>query len=129
MNSSHVRLFFIFARESPIGVIIRRGPTRWVQIIRWNTATDIFEPGAWFHGRLYETRCDLSPDGGKLVYCAAKFERAARQDDDYGYVWTAISKIPWLTALALWPMPDTYHGGGLFETNQRLLLDTWFTTS
>src|SRR5689334_24179596 len=44
------RLFCILARDAATGVIFRRGPSRWVQLIKWNTATDTFEPGQWFHG-------------------------------------------------------------------------------
>ncbi len=46
-------LFVILARESPTALILRRGPSRWVQLIRWDTLHDTFEPGAWFHGRIY----------------------------------------------------------------------------
>src|SRR4051812_15030832 len=60
------RLFFLLARKSPTAVIFRRGPSDWVQLIRWNTQTDDFEPGQWFHGRVYEHRCDLSPNGELL---------------------------------------------------------------
>src|SRR5581483_8801778 len=39
------------------------------------------------------------------------------------YAWTAISKPPWLTALALWPKGDCWHGGGLFHSSRRVLLN------
>ena len=57
------RLSVILAREAPVGVIFRRGPAKWVQIIHWNTATDTFTPGQWFHGKIDPERSDLSPDG------------------------------------------------------------------
>ncbi len=70
-----------------------------------------------------EKRCDLSPDGTKLVYFAARFNAHTLRDQEYTYAWSGVSKIPWLTALALWPKGDCWHGGGLFETNKRLWLN------
>jgi hypothetical protein len=46
------RIYMLFARESPVSVVFRRGPSEWYQLIKWNTADDSFEPGQWFHGRL-----------------------------------------------------------------------------
>jgi len=141
------RLFFILARNAPVGVLFRRGPTRWVQLIRWDTETDTFQPGQWFHGRIYEKRGDLSPDGTKLIYFASKQGRwngedaegfraevgqgcfplrgrTARTSRYYTPSWTAVSKPPYLTALALWPKGgDTWNGGGLWETDDRLWLN------
>lgn len=88
------RLYAILARSAPVGVIFRRGPTKWVQLIKWDTATDSVEPGQWFHGRIYERRCDLSPDGSKLIYFASKLNRKTLDDSEYTYAWTAISKPP-----------------------------------
>jgi hypothetical protein len=118
------RLFIILARDADVGVILRRGPSKWVQIIKWDTRNDTFEDGAWFHGRIYEEPCDLSPDGELFVYFAAKQNRNTHVDG-YGYVWTAVSRPPWLYALALWPNPcGTYPGGGRFLDNRRLTLLT-----
>jgi hypothetical protein len=117
------RLFFILARKAPVGVVFRRGPSKWVQVIRWDTRTDAFEAGQWFHGRIYEKRCDLSPDGTKLLYFAQKINARTMSDPDYTYAWTAVSKIPYLTALALWPKGDCWHGGGLFEDDRTIWLN------
>jgi hypothetical protein len=120
---SPCRLFFLLARKAPTGVLFRRGPSKWVQIVKWNTETDAFDPGHWFHGRIYEKRCDLSPDGEKMIYFAQKIKKRTLRDDEYTYAWTAISKIPWLTALALWPKGDCWHGGGLFFDNRTIWLN------
>jgi hypothetical protein len=111
------RLFMLFAREAPTAVIFRRGPSDWVRLIRWNTDEDTVERGQWFHGRLYERRSDLSPDGSLLIYFAQKINGRTLKDKEYTYAWTAISKPPYLTALALWPKGDCWHGGGSFQTN------------
>jgi hypothetical protein len=39
------RLQFLLARRAPIGVIFRKGPNKWVQIIKWDTRSDSFERG------------------------------------------------------------------------------------
>jgi len=104
----------IVARKSPTVVIFRRGPSQWVQLIKWDTDTDTFELGQWFHGRIYEKRCDLSPDGSLLIYFAQK--KATLW-------WTAISKPPFLTALALWPKGQSWDGGGLFRDDKTILLN------
>src|SRR5215207_5351929 len=70
-NPGGRRLFVMLAREAPVGVILARGPTRWTQLIHWDVARDVFTDGQWLHARVYENRCDLSPDGTKLVYFAA----------------------------------------------------------
>jgi hypothetical protein len=121
-EKSPCRLFVILARDADVGVILRRGPSQWFQVIKWDTRRDTFDDGAWFHGRIYEESCDVSPDGELFVYFAAKHNRATR-DDDYGYAWTVLSRPPWLYALGLWPSPTgTYPGGGRFSENGHLTL-------
>jgi len=117
------RLFVVLARNAPIGVIFRRGPSGCVQLVKWHTDTDEIERGQWFHGRIYEKRCDLTPNGELLVYFAAKRSESQQSNLEYTTAWTAISKPPYLTALALWPKGDSWHGGGLFRNNKRLLLN------
>jgi hypothetical protein len=111
-----VSLYAIIARNAPVAVVFRRGPTRQVEVLRWDLSADTVEPGQWLKGRIYERRADLSPDGSLLVYFAAKYETGIR-------TWTAISRPPFLTALAMWPSGDAWGGGGLFETDKRLLLN------
>lgn len=44
-------------------------------------------------------------------------------DSGYKGTWTAISRPPYFTALALWPLGDTWFGGGLFEDETTLRLN------
>ena len=74
-KKAHCHLFAILARKANKAVILRRGPSDWVRLISWDTEHDTFELGQWFHGRIYERRCDLSPDGSKLIYFARKKNR------------------------------------------------------
>ncbi len=113
------RLFVIMARDAPAAVVIRRGPASWARVTFWNTASDVLTPGSWFRGRIYEEKCDLSPDGELLVYAAY---RGRRLRTSYSDSWTAISRAPWLHALVLWPMGTTYGGGGRFMDNRRVVL-------
>lgn len=110
------RLYVLLARGSSRAVIFRRGPSSQVQLIKWNLDDDSFEFGQWLKGRIYERRCDLSPDGELLVYFAADFRRSIGS-------WTAVSRPPFLTALALWPKGDCWGGGGQFFSDTRLLLN------
>ena len=112
------RLFVIPARDAPIAIILRRGPSKWYHIIRWFTDSDHFEQGAWFHGRIYEERCDISPDGNLFVY----FCHGGAYRPGYTDSWTAVSRVPWLYALSLWPWGQTMGGGGRFVGNRRLIL-------
>lgn len=113
------RLFAVMAKDAPVAVVIRRGPAAWTQLTLWHTDHDVFQPGAWFHGRIFAEKCDLSPDGHLFVYAAYKGSRWA---SNYTASWTAVSRPPWLHALALWPMGTTYGGGGRFAGNRRLIL-------
>lgn len=117
------RLYVIFARETPRAVIFRRGPTKWTQLIEWHTDTDSFFDGQWFNGRIYERSCDLSPSGLFLIYFVNKFNWKTLKDPAYTSSWTAISRPPFLTALALWPKGDCWGGGGLFLSESEVWLD------
>ena len=145
------RIHVILARKAPVGVIFRRGSSKWIHIMKWNTDSDTFEYGQWFHGQMYPRRSDLSPNGKLLVYFCAKWSKrrieeaeamldkkkaAAPTHDlrlllkrkpkvrtEYTYAWTAVSKPPFLTALGLWPKGDCWHGGGLFKSNRVLWLN------
>ena len=117
------RLALLQAQRAPSAVIFRRGPSKHVEVVQWDLAHDRFERGHWFHGRIYEKRSDLSPDGELLVYFASKYNRRTIAESEYTYAWTAVSRAPWLTALALWPKGDCWWGGGLFLAKRTLWLN------
>lgn len=116
IDPNTARIDGIVARSGRLAVIFRRGPSRRVRLLVWDLATDKVTPGQWFKGRIYARRCDLSPDGELLAYFAASFRKPL-------YSWTAISRPPWLTALALWPKGDCWGGGALFESTRCLKLN------
>lgn len=105
------RIHVLLARDAPLGVVIRRGPSRAVCTLLWHLEEDRFELGQWLRGRIYERRSDLSPTGSHLIYFAADW-RAQRRDEG---AWTAISRAPHLKAVTLYDnLKSTYYGGGLF---------------
>src|SRR5580700_5221448 len=115
-TTSSFRLTAFLARSAPVAVVLRRGPTWWVQLIKWHTDTDTLEPGQWFNGRIYEAVCDLSPNEAYFLYSARK-EKYPVQDADIGNCWGAISKPPYFTALAVWHSYGQYDGGGVFVSD------------
>lgn len=102
------------ARDAAVAVILRRGPTKQVRLLRWDLRSDEIMGGQWLAGRVYEERCGLSPDGELLVYFAMR----------KGHTWTAVSRPPWFTPLLVWEESGTWGGGGAFVSERRLLLRT-----
>jgi|SRR5215471_5384953 len=119
------RIFVIPAREADIAIVVRRGPSNWFHLLKWDMAGDAFEPGAWFRGSMYPEKCDLSPDGALFLYFVL---RGSKSRTSYSHAWTAISRAPWLTALGLWPQGTTYGGGGRFVTNRHVVIRATDTT-
>lgn len=110
------RLYVILARDGRSAVVFRRGPSGRVCLVRWWLGSDTFEIGQWLIGRIYDRRSDLSPDGDLLVYFAAVHKAPLVS-------WTAVSRPPYLTALALWPKGDCWGGGGRFQSRYHLLIN------
>lgn len=116
MRDPSTRIYAILAREAPVAVLFRRGPSDFVQLLKWNLSDDTFEHGQWLNGRIYERRADLSPSGKYVVYFAAKYKGPMTS-------WTAVSRPPYLTAIALWEGMGAWGGGGLFDDDTHLQLN------
>ncbi len=110
MTAVAPRIFGIPAARAPIVAVLRRGPSDWSHVGRWDLARDVYTPGAWIRGNLYPQRCDLSPDGRLLCYFTLK--QTATWDAGATYV--AISRLPWLAALAAWKTCGTWTRGAHF---------------
>lgn len=115
MSKFPARVHPILARKAKTAVIIRRGPSKSVCMMLWDRRKDTFTLGQWLRGRIYERRCDLSPDGRHFIYLAMN----GKWNGPMKGSWTAISRTPYLKALALWPWGDCWNGGGLFLTDSR----------
>lgn len=105
------RIYCIPATKAPIVAVFWRGPKNWSHVGRWVLDERRYEPGAWFHGRLFRRRSDLSPDGRFLCYFAEK-PGAAWEN---GMYYVAVSKLPWLTALHAFPTCGTWTRGYCFS--------------
>lgn len=108
------RVHILLARAAATAVVIRRGPSRQTCVLGWNRYSDRIEVGQWLRGRIYERRCDLSPDGRHLLYFAMNGRWASPSKG----AWSAISRAPYLKALAFWPKGDCWNGGGLFVSDR-----------
>jgi len=113
------RLHVLLAREAPVGVVIRRGPSKQVATLLWDRRTDEFELGQWLKGRIYERRCDLSPDGTYLLY----FAMNGKWHSESSGAWSAISRAPYLKAIAMFPKGDCWNGDGLWTGNRTYWLN------
>jgi hypothetical protein len=106
------RLYGLPASEAPVVAVLRRGPTQWSQVGRWDLSTGRYEPGAWFHGRLFPRRSDLSPDGRYL--CCFAHDPKARWEHGDSYV--VVSRLPWLAALHAFGTCGTWSRGYSFAS-------------
>jgi hypothetical protein len=114
-SASAARVEAIVARSAPVAVIFRRGPSRRVRMLQWNLRNDKIVPGQWIEARIHVSRCDISPNGELVACFVASYRRKP-------FTWTAISRPPWFTALAVWPKGDSWGGGGLFVSDRYFLL-------
>lgn len=105
------KLTILVAKNAPIALILRRKPTKWYHLIKWDLTNNQLEHGAWFKGRLHENSCDISPDGQYFLY---KAFQGNRWNTSYTDSYTALSTIPHLKAHWLHPIGSTYEGGGFF---------------
>jgi hypothetical protein len=113
------RIHVLLARKAKVGLVIRRGPSKTTCTLLWNLRTNEFALGQWVRARIYERRCDLSPDGKHMIY----FAMNGRWDSRAGGSWTAISRVPYLKALTLYPKGNCWFGGGLFLGNHTYWLN------
>ena len=111
------RLHVIPAAAAPIAAVFRRGPsTRW-HIVKWDFDQGAVESGAWLNGSLYPRRSNLSPDGKLLGYFAYM---GRPHSPSWPESYLAVSKLPWLTALAAWENSGTWSWGCGFGGDSEL---------
>jgi len=107
------RIFCIPATESNTVAVLRRGPSDWCQVGRWDPAAGSWEPGSWIRATLYPQRCDVSPDGRWLV----AFMLKAGASWEPGGTYISVSRLPWLASLAAWGTDGTWTRGLAFVAN------------
>jgi hypothetical protein len=79
-------------------------------VARWDLFQRRYEPGAWFHGRIFPRRSDLSPDGRLLCYFAHK----PGATWTHGEAYVGISRLPWLATLQAFATCGTWTRGYYF---------------
>ncbi len=109
------RLYVLVAAKAPVALVLRRGPSEWWHLLHWDLTTLNVTPGAWFHGNLYPRRCDISADGRLFGYFALK-----RSHSEWPDAYFAVSKTPWLEALAAWKTGGTWTWGCQFSEDGKL---------
>ncbi|MCA9625634.1 MAG: hypothetical protein KC731_41715 [Myxococcales bacterium] len=112
MNASKTTTHAIVARDADLVIVLRRGPSRHVRLLRWDLRRDEVEGGQWLMGTVTFGACSLSPKGELLVYVARKGSRT----------FTAVSRPPYFTALAFWESELPWTGGGFFVDDDHLVL-------
>jgi hypothetical protein len=117
MDAPAPRLHVIPARDAPVAVVLRRGPSEWWHVLLWRLDEPAVEGGAWFHGRIYPRRCDVSPDGSLLGY----FAMSGRPPPWDAYY--AVSRPPWLQALAAWRIGSAWSSGCEFLADGTFAMD------
>ena len=113
--ASPCRLYVLPAAAAPVALVLRRGPSGWWHLLRWDTRALRLEPGAWFTGSLYPRRSQVSDDGLLFAY----FALHGAGTGAWG-AYLAVSKLPWLTALAAWDTLGTWTGGCRFGRDRTL---------
>jgi hypothetical protein len=109
------RLFGISATDADVVAVIRRGPSNWTHLSRWHLDTGEVEAGSWLRARVYQQRCDVSPDGRYLCYFALNGGATWKP----GLTYVAVSRVPWFTALVAWGTLGTYDWGAHFTAERR----------
>jgi len=116
------RLHVLLASHAPVGLVIRRGPSKSVATLLWDRRHDTFQLGQWLRGRIYERRSDLSHDGKFFLY----FAMNGKWNTESKGSWTAISVAPYLKAIAFFPKGDCWNGGGLWTGKNSYWLNSGY---
>ncbi|RYG33846.1 hypothetical protein EON81_17125 [bacterium] len=129
MNRRQIAVFI--ATEAPVAAILRTDDFGNAQLLRWDMETDQVEFGQWITSRIDFASCDLSPNGRHFVasFVDERLERWKKTAETYHLarkancrVWTAVSVVPYFTAVALWFDGIRQTRGALWDTDTRLLL-------
>ncbi|MGI8924171.1 MAG: hypothetical protein ACR2HJ_09070 [Fimbriimonadales bacterium] len=123
----HCRIDAVIATKSNQAVVFRRGPSKRCQMLVWDMSTDELRAGRWLSGHVYTKRCDVSPDGRYVVIAATNYapshgKRNVHPLPEQGTAcgWTAISRPPYYSALALWFTGCAWNGGGIWRSEKQL---------
>src|SRR5687768_15870669 len=122
MTDAPCRLFVYLAREAPLAVVLRRGPSDWARLSLWHPGSDTFEHGQWIKGRVYERRSDLSPDGALFAAFVRQSGGRPGHAPAASDTWVALSRPPFFSALAVWFIGVTYYTAAFCPRTRHLRL-------
>ena len=110
------KFHLILASNASTAVLIRRGPKKWSCVFGWDRAADTLQPGQCVKGYLEATHATLSPCGRYFAYDVTDY--GIFDTGHFGFcIYSAVSRPPWLKALALWGRGGVgllrEHGGSL----------------
>ncbi len=120
---AHLHAFL--AADSPSAILLKRGPGKVSGTFGWDRATDTFHAGQWVRHLIRHEDADLSPDGRFFIH----YSDTHLHRKDFP-VYLAISRAPWLKALALWGSESWIQGPGparfFKDLDGRTKLSGWF---
>lgn len=116
------RIYGILAPKAKRVVLFRRGPSQHTLQLLWDLETDKVTPGQWIKGKVFVERSDVSPDGRYLIAAISNYRESRHHAEDLNF-WTAISRPPYFTAIAMWGSAGCYLGGGMWESNRKVRLN------
>ena len=64
---SFARIHVLLAEEAPLGVVIRRGPSKQVCTIGWDRRRDEFQLGQWLRARTWTRRVSFGRKTGSCL--------------------------------------------------------------
>lgn len=109
------RLHVLQAAAADRAVIIARVRSKLYAFQLWNQSTNQRSKLFWYHGRVYEWRCDLSHDGKHVAFFAT-----VPRPSEQVYGITGVCRAPWGAPMFRWQQPHSTCGGGVF-TDPRTL--------
>jgi hypothetical protein len=107
-------IYVLPASRAPVAAVFVRVPGKWWLVARWDLQRGDLVAGAWVRGTLYPRRSDLSPDGEVLCYFLAKSGNRPFMGMTGRQTFSALSKLPWVYALAAWRETGTWARGHHF---------------
>jgi hypothetical protein len=132
-NGVTPRLAVLWRLGAPNAVVLRQGPSKVFCSIGWQLAKDKLTVGQWVKHKLYPERCDISADGKSWIYFALNGDW---KGETMG-AWTGLAKVPYMKCVKMWPLGNTWGGGGMLDDNDervgatrvdRLVRNGWFKT-
>lgn len=108
MKETYCRIDGVIARKANKAVILRRGPTKHIQMLIWDFKTDHVQAGQWVKNQSI-TLFGVSDDAEYVSTIGADYRPVEKVKRNHQIQnWLAISHPPFFTAVGLWEL-DNYN--------------------